>query len=122
VFTSLEASAPGASEPTAGIAEIATQAETDAGTDNLRIVTPLKPATYAGRVRKLSTSALGDGSATQLDITHNWNTRLAFVQVQLAASPWAKVGCDISFPDANTVRLNFAAGPTSNEPIAVVVG
>ena len=36
-----------ASETAKGIAELATQAETDAGTDDLRIVTPLKLATYA---------------------------------------------------------------------------
>lgn len=35
-----------ASESTSGIAELATQAETDAGTDDARIVTPLKLATY----------------------------------------------------------------------------
>jgi hypothetical protein len=41
--TAVEAiSTPPASETTAGIAELATQAETDAGTDDLRIVTPLK--------------------------------------------------------------------------------
>lgn len=36
---------PDASEITKGIAELATQAETDAGTDDLRIVTPLKHKT-----------------------------------------------------------------------------
>jgi hypothetical protein len=35
-----------ASETAKGIAELATQAETDAGTDDLRIVTPLKLVTY----------------------------------------------------------------------------
>ena len=42
-------SAPAASETTSGTAEIATQAETDTGTDDLRIVTPLKLATYRDR-------------------------------------------------------------------------
>lgn len=37
-----------ASETVAGIAEIATQGETDAGTDDARIVTPLKLANYSG--------------------------------------------------------------------------
>jgi len=37
---------PNASETEVGIAEIATQAEVDAGTDDLRIVTPLKLKTY----------------------------------------------------------------------------
>ena len=38
-----------ASEGAAGIAELATQAETDAGTDDSRIVTPLKLATYVSQ-------------------------------------------------------------------------
>ena len=42
VWTSFGTAAPAASETTPGIAEIATQAETDAGTDDARIVTPLK--------------------------------------------------------------------------------
>lgn len=37
-----------ASETVAGIAEIATQVETDAGTDDARMVTPLKLANYSG--------------------------------------------------------------------------
>ncbi len=69
VWTSFQASAPSATESTSGIAEIATQAETDTGTDDQRFVTPLKLATYVGRVRKAATSAFGDGSATQFDIT-----------------------------------------------------
>ncbi len=39
---------PAASETVSGIAELATQVETDAGTDDLRIVTPLKLANYSG--------------------------------------------------------------------------
>ena len=38
---------PAASESVAGLAELATQAETDAGTDDARIVTPKKLADYA---------------------------------------------------------------------------
>jgi len=47
-----------ASESVSGIAEFATQAETDAGSDDLRIVTPLKLATYSG----LGGAADGDQS------------------------------------------------------------
>jgi hypothetical protein len=43
-----EANLPNASETNEGIAEIATQAEVDAGTDDNRIVTPLKLANYSG--------------------------------------------------------------------------
>ncbi len=39
---------PDANETTKGIAEIATQAETDAGTDDTKIVTPSKLSNYSG--------------------------------------------------------------------------
>lgn len=48
-----------ASEAAAGIAEIATQAETDAGTDDARFVTPLKLANY---------SELGGGSSVFVQV------------------------------------------------------
>lgn len=51
---------PPANESQAGIAEIATQVETDAGTDDTRIVTPLKLATYI---------AAGGGSGSFVDLT-----------------------------------------------------
>src|SRR5262245_812832 len=113
-------SAPSASETTAGIAEIATQAETDTGTDDTRIVTPLKLATAANAKKKLSQN-VGDGSATQYDVTHNFNTRDVHVEVYRNASPWDSVGCDVERPDANTVRLRFASAPASNAYRVVVI-
>lgn len=60
-----------ASETIAGIAEIATQAETDGGTDDLRFVTPLKLNTWANKTRSTQ-ATIGDGSATQFDVNHNF--------------------------------------------------
>lgn len=114
VWSNFGTSAPAASETTAGILEIATQAETDAGSDDARAVTPLKLATYAGRKFKNSTS-VGDGSATQYDVTHNFNTRDTHVGVYRNASPWDEILCDIERPDANTTRVRFASAPTSNQ-------
>lgn len=51
---------PPANESQAGIAEIATQAETDAGVDDTRIVTPLKLATYV---------SAGGGNGSFVDLT-----------------------------------------------------
>jgi len=123
LWSSFQGSAPAANETTAGIAEIATQAETDAGTDDQRMVTPLKLATWAGRVRKASTQ-FGDGTATQFDITHNFNSRDVLVRVRRTASPYDSIGCDVQSLDVNTVRLIFAAGlaPASNEFTAVIWG
>lgn len=113
-------SAPSASETTAGIAEIATQAETNTGTDDARFVTPLKLAAYTGHMRRHAAS-FGDGSATQYDITHNLNTLDVHVEV-FANSGGASVLCDVTRTSVNVVRLNFAVAPTSNQYRCVVIG
>lgn len=120
-FTVFGTSAPAASEATAGIAELATQAETDTGTDDIRIVTPLKLASYANKKLK-AVGNIGDGSATQYDITHNFNTRNVQVSVFRNGTPWDDIMCDVSRPDANTVRLNFAAAPSAAQFSHVILG
>lgn len=120
-FTAFGTSSGSASESTAGIAEIATQAETDAGTDDLRIVTPLKLATYAGRVRKYAV-AFGDGSATSYTITHNLNTKNVSVTVYYTGGTFDEINCDVLHATVNTVTLVFAVAPTSNQFTAVIIG
>lgn len=111
-WTTFGTAAPSASETAAGIAEVATQAETDTGTDDARIVTPLKLATWSKRVRE-KTGTLGDGSSTQIDVTHNWGTRNVSVEVYRNSSTWDTILCDVSRPDTNTIRFNFASAPSS---------
>jgi hypothetical protein len=111
-FASFGTSTPPASETTAGVAQVSTQAKVDAGTDDLAFVTALKLATWAGRVKKLSAN-IGDGAATQYDITHNFNSRDVLVEVVRNSTPWDTIICDISRPDVNTVRLNFSTAPTA---------
>lgn len=114
-------SAPTASESTAGIAELATQAETNTGTDDARIVTPLKLATWSGRIRKFAAD-VGDGSATQYDVTHSLGTRDIVVNVARIASPYDVVMCDMERLDTNTVRVRFVTAPTTNQFRVIVVG
>lgn len=109
-----------ASETTAGIAEIATQAETDTGTDDARIVTPLKLATYANRKLKFS-ATFGDGSATQYDHTHNLGTLDVVVSVRRVSDD-SDVVCDIRRTSTNVVRLNFATAPATNTLRVVILG
>jgi hypothetical protein len=109
-----------ASDTSSGIAEIATQAETDGGTDDLRIVTPLKLNAWTGRVRRAQ-STIGDGSATQFDVNHNFATRDVVVQVYQASGSYEQVNCDVSLPNTNTARLNFAAAPAANAYRVVVM-
>lgn len=121
IFTTFGTAAPAASETTAGIAEIATQAETDTGTDDARIVTPLKLATYANRKLKFS-QLVGDGSATSITVTHNLNTRDVQVQVYRNSGSFDTINCDVQRTSVNAVAVVFAVAPTSNQFRVVVLG
>jgi hypothetical protein len=109
-----------ASESSAGIAQVATQAETDAGTIDTDMVTPLKLATYSGRKFKYS-SLFGDGSATSYALNHNFATRDIHVVIYRNSGNYDEVSCDIEHTNTNTVTLNFAVAPTSNQYRAVVL-
>ena len=109
-----------ASETTAGIAELATQSEVDTGTDDARIVTTLKLATYANRKLKYSAD-FGDGSATQYDFTHNLGTEDVVVSVRQNSDD-ADVICDVRRTSANAVRVNVASAPSSNSLRIVILG
>lgn len=113
IFSSFGTAAPAASETTPGIAEIATQAETDAETDDARFITPLKLSNYAGRKLK-NASSIGDGSATSFTITHNFNTRDVMVSVFPNSGDYDDVEVDVRRPTVNTVQLVFAMAPASN--------
>lgn len=104
--------APAASETTAGIAEIATQAETDAGTDDLRFVTPLKLATYSGRAKRYAAS-IGDGTSTQIDVTHNLGTKDIVAMLRRNSDDVA-VTAKVTALSTTVARINFASPPASN--------
>jgi hypothetical protein len=120
-FGAFGTSAPSASESTGGIAELATQAEVDAGTDDARIVTPLKLANYSGRLRK-HVQNIGDGSLTSLPVTHNFSTRDVQVSVFPNSGTYDDVEVDVQRTSTNDVTLVFATAPASNAYRVVVVG
>lgn len=120
-WTTFGTSAGAASETSAGIAELATQAETDAGSDDARIVTPLKLATSPWAKKKFS-AAFGDGSATSYAITHNLGTDDVEVQVYRNSGNKDNILCEVQRTSTNQVTLVFDSAPTSNQYRVVVVG
>jgi hypothetical protein len=102
-----------ASETTAGIAQVATQAEVDAGVIDTDMVTPLKLKSST-LIAKMASGLIGDGTATQYDIVHNFNSRKVEVVVRRNSSPWDRVQTDDECPDVNTVRIRFNVAPTAN--------
>jgi len=93
----------------------------DAGTDDTRIVTPLKLNNLAGRVRKASTN-IGDGSATTFTVTHNLNSRDVIVCVFPNSGQYDDVEVDVQRTSVNAVTLVFATAPATNAYRVVVIG
>lgn len=120
-WTTFGTAAGAASESTAGILEIATQGEADAGTDDARALTPLKAKTASWMLRKYAAD-FGDGSATQYTITHNLNTRDVHVSVHRNSGSFDEVNTDVEHTTVNTVTIRFASAPSSNEYRATVIG
>lgn len=65
---------------------------------------------------------VGDGSSTQIDVTHNLGTYDIVVELFTNSGVRDTVIADVSRPDTNTVRFNFAAPPTAAQYRAVVHG
>lgn len=106
-------SAGAASETSSGIIEIATQAETDAGTDDARAITPLKLASSPHAAHKYAAN-IGDGSATSYVVTHNFNTRDVVVEVLRNSGNYDTVLAEVQRTSVNAVTILFDTAPASN--------
>lgn len=67
------------------------------------------------------TTQIGDGTTTNIVVTHNLNTRNVIVNVYDSAT-YQDVFVDIARTTVNTVTLTFATPPATNEYTVVVVG
>lgn len=120
-FTSFGTAAAAATDTTAGVVELATQAETDVGTDAARAITPATLAGYAGLLRK-RVLTFGDGSATQYTHTHNLNTLDVHCEVYRTTGSQDTVLVDVDRISVNAVRYTFASAPALNAFRSVVIG
>jgi hypothetical protein len=120
IFTSFGTSAPAATETAAGIAELATQAETDTGTDDLRIITPLK-LKNSKLFNQTKVFIIGDGSATSFNCDHNLNTRNVVVTVFRNSGNFDDVEVDKQRPTVNRVTIVTAPTVPAASGFVVVV-
>jgi hypothetical protein len=73
------------------------------------------------RAKKFA-SNVGNGSATQIDITHNFGSRDVGVEVYYNSTPWASAQPGVRRPDTNTVRLMYGTAPTTDQFRVVILG
>jgi hypothetical protein len=109
----LEVNRDQATESALGLAEIATQAETDTGTDDLRIVTPLKLKTLLDNRTGGYAANVGDASATSFALTHGLGTRDVIVAIY-DNSTYEEVITDVVLTSTSVVTVSFATAPSAN--------
>lgn len=108
-----------ASETSAGIVELATQAEVDAGTDTTRVITPAGLANSVFATRKFGAN-FGDGSATSFVLTHNLNTFDVVVEVFRNSGNRDTVLAEIQRTSVNAVTIVVDTAPSSNAFRAII--
>jgi hypothetical protein len=109
----LEVNRDQATETTLGLAEIATQTEVNTGTDDQRIVTPLKLKTYLDAAVGGYAANVGNASATTFALTHNLGTRDVIVAIYDNAT-YEEVMADVVATSTTVVTVTFALAPSSN--------
>lgn len=111
-----------ASETVEGKAEIATQAEVDAGIESgAKFVTP---ATLANTniVPHIYAVDVGNGSDTSITVTHNLGTKDVILSVFDNTTPFAEVDVTVEHTSTNVITLQFNTAPTTNQYRTVVLG
>jgi hypothetical protein len=118
-WTVFGSSAGSASETSAGIVELATQAEVDAGTDTARAITPAGLAGSVYATKKYGAN-FGDGSATSFVLTHNLNTYDVVVEVFRNSGNRDTVLAEVQRTSVNAITIVVDTAPASNAFRAIV--
>ena len=86
-----------------------------------RFVSDAEKSTWNERTKKY-TSNIGNGSASEIVVTHNLNTQDVSVLVRETSSPYNAVICDIQILSATQIKLLFATAPVNGQYRVTVVG
>ncbi len=112
-WASFGSGAAPASDTVAGVVELATQAEVDAGAAPALAITPATLAASVFSTRKFNAN-IGDGSATSYAVTHNLNTRDVGVEVYRNSGNFDSVLVEIQRTSVNAVAILFDTPPAAN--------
>jgi len=97
--------------------EFASQAETEAKSDNTKAVTPADLVNFP--IKK--TFTIGNGSATSIACSHALGNKDVVVSVRQISDD-AEVLCDIVQTSTSVTTLSFAVAPTTNSLRVVIIG
>jgi hypothetical protein len=106
-----------------GVIEIATQAETETGTDNTRAVTP-KTLNDGIIKKRFFKATVGNGTLTTITVTHNLASKFIIVQCaenSNGTDPGETVLVDTVRDTNDTVKLLFTSAPASNSIDVMIV-
>ncbi|MCO5250688.1 MAG: hypothetical protein M9949_04615 [Candidatus Kapabacteria bacterium] len=73
-------------------------------------------------IPRIHAANIGDGSAVNFVITHNFGTRDIAVRVRNSSSPYEFIEPDYEATSTNTVTIKFAVAPTLNQYRAIITG
>jgi hypothetical protein len=119
IWSNFIAAAPAASETVAGVSQVATQAETDAGLIDTDFVSPLKLKTSPFAHKGFNVD-FGDGTATLFTLNHNLNSLDINVRVYNKSTN-RDVGCLVTRINVNTVQINASpAFPAAGARLTVI--
>lgn len=109
----LEVNRDQATESVLGVSRIATQTETNTGTNDTAYVTPLKLVTYLNNAVGGFAANVGNASATSFALTHNLGTRDVTVLIYDNAT-YEQVYADVVMTSTTVVTVTFATAPSLN--------
>lgn len=101
--------------------DIATLSEAQAGTNDTKVMTPLKVKQalawqYVGLLQNYSyKETIGNGTSTRVTLHHNFSTHNVMVAVYENNEPYQQVYPDIYMPSPREVTLEFSTAPTTNQ-------
>lgn len=86
-----------------------------------RFVSDAEKSSWNAKTKKYAAN-IGNGSATEITVTHNLGTQDVTVMLRETSSPYNQVYCDVQVTGNNEIKLLFASAPASGAYRVIVTG